>query len=77
MPEIPAFFMEAMQAMPENIAEGSTRILAIADAYDVMTDGRPYKKAITRREAVKEIEKCAGTQFDPELAALFVEIFNI
>jgi len=53
-----------------------SRILAIADAYDTMTNGRPYKKAISHREAVKEIEKCAGTQFDPQLVALFVEIFT-
>lgn len=50
-----------------------SRILSIADAYDVMTNGRPYKKAISHRGAVKEIEKCAGTQFDPELVELFVE----
>jgi diguanylate cyclase (GGDEF)-like protein/PAS domain S-box-containing protein len=48
------------------------RILAIADAYDVMTNGRPYKKSISRAEALDEIRNCAGTQFDPELATLFI-----
>ncbi len=50
------------------------RILAITDAYDVMTNGRPYKKAVSHAEAVSEIKKCAGTQFDPELVRIFVEI---
>ncbi len=51
-----------------------SRILAIADAYDVMTNGRPYKKAISRTEALEEIKRCAGTQFDPELAKLFMDM---
>jgi HD-GYP domain-containing protein (c-di-GMP phosphodiesterase class II) len=50
-----------------------SRVLAIADAYDVMTNGRPYKKPISHREAEAEINKHAGTQFDPELVKLFVE----
>ncbi len=53
-----------------------SRILTIADAYDVMTNGRPYKKAISHEEAVKEIEKCAGTQFDPELVKLFLLYYS-
>jgi len=44
-----------------------SRIIAIADAYDVMINGRPYKEAISEEEALAEIERCAGTQFDPEL----------
>lgn len=52
------------------------RILAIADAYDVMTNGRPYKKAISHNEAVEEIKRCAGTQFDPCLAQQFIETFS-
>ena len=51
-----------------------SRILTIAYAYDVMTNGRPYKKAVDHAEALSEIEKCAGTQFDPELVKVFVEI---
>ena len=39
-----------------------------------MTNGRPYKKALSREEALQEIEKNAGTQFDPELALDFVEM---
>jgi diguanylate cyclase (GGDEF)-like protein/PAS domain S-box-containing protein len=53
-----------------------SRILAIADAYDVMINGRPYKKAINHREAVEEIKNCAGTQFDPELVKPFVEALS-
>ncbi len=50
------------------------RILAIADAYDVMVSGRHYQKEISRDEALKEIERCAGTQFDPELALQFIKL---
>ncbi|MCL6472537.1 MAG: diguanylate cyclase [Firmicutes bacterium] len=50
------------------------RILAIADAYDAMTTDRPYRKGLTDIEALNEIARCAGTQFDPYLAAQFLEM---
>lgn len=53
-----------------------SRILAIVDAYDVMTRGRPYKKPITKKEAVKELKRCAGTQFDPNLVDKFIDIIR-
>ena len=49
------------------------RVTAIVDAFEVMTNGRPYKKRLSRSEAVAEIKKCSGTQFDPVLAKLFLE----
>jgi HD-GYP domain-containing protein (c-di-GMP phosphodiesterase class II) len=49
------------------------RVLAIADAYDAMTSTRPYRRAISAERALEEVERCAGTQFDPEIAQLFVE----
>jgi len=49
------------------------RIIAIADAYDAMTGMRTYRKSLTKEEAIKEIEKCSGTQFDPEIAKIFIE----
>jgi diguanylate cyclase (GGDEF)-like protein len=52
------------------------RILAVADAYDSMTNDRPYRKAMSHREAVTELERCTGSQFDPELVRLFVEILK-
>jgi diguanylate cyclase (GGDEF)-like protein len=53
------------------------RIIAIADAYDAMTSMRPYRNPLTHEEAVKEIEKHKGTQFDPEIADIFIEELSI
>lgn len=50
------------------------RIMAIADTYDSITSERPYRKAASHRFAVKEIIRCSGTQFDPEVVEHFLEI---
>ena len=50
-----------------------SQILAIVDAYDVMTHDRVYKKAISQEEALEEISRHAGTQFNPSLARAFIE----
>jgi diguanylate cyclase (GGDEF)-like protein/PAS domain S-box-containing protein len=52
------------------------RILAIADSFDAMTNDRPYRKAMPVEEALAELEKCSGTQFDPQLVAAFLEIMS-
>ncbi len=49
------------------------RILAIADAFDAMISPRPYRSSLTHEHALAEVEKCAGAQFDPVAAELFVE----
>jgi diguanylate cyclase (GGDEF)-like protein len=51
------------------------RIMTIADSYDAMKAERNYKaRGMTEDEALKELEKCAGTQFDPELVITFVKL---
>ncbi|GAO74224.1 metal dependent phosphohydrolase [Meiothermus ruber H328] len=50
----------------------AARVMAVLDAYDAMRVGRPYRAARSRDEALLEIERGAGTQFDPEVAAAFV-----
>ena len=50
------------------------RILAVADAYDAMTSDRVYRKAMDSQKAMEEISRCAGTQFDPQIAQLFLEL---
>jgi HD-GYP domain-containing protein (c-di-GMP phosphodiesterase class II) len=51
-------------------------VLAIADAFDAMTSDRPYRSALTHEEALAEVERCAGTQFDPKIAQVFLEVFR-
>jgi putative nucleotidyltransferase with HDIG domain len=53
-----------------------SRIISIVDAYDVMLAERPYKKAMTEEEAIKELKENAGTQFDPELVERFLVVVN-
>ncbi len=52
------------------------RIISIVDAYDVMTNGRTYKKAMEKKEVLKEIKDCAGSHFDPKLAEVFINIIE-
>jgi HD-GYP domain-containing protein (c-di-GMP phosphodiesterase class II) len=50
------------------------RIVRVADAFDAMTHTRPYKDAADLEWALEELDRCAGTQFDPELVRLFVRL---
>ena len=52
------------------------RITAIADAYEVMRTGRAYKEAISKREVIAELKRCAGSQFDPELVEIFLLLLD-
>ena len=49
-----------------------SRILSIVDAYDAMTNDRAYRKAMSKEEAVRELVKNSGTQFDPDIVKVFV-----
>ena len=50
------------------------RIFAVADTLDAMTSDRPYRKGTTFANAIAEIKRCAGTQFDPEVVKAFLDI---
>lgn len=52
----------------------SSRIIAIADTYDAMTSSRSYRPALTHEDAINEIKRCSGSQFDPNLAEIFISI---
>ena len=53
-----------------------SRIISIVDAYDVITNERAYKEASSREEAISELKRCAGEQFDPYLVEKFVELLR-
>jgi HD-GYP domain-containing protein (c-di-GMP phosphodiesterase class II) len=63
---------------PYGLAGGAipleARILAVADAYDAMTSYRPYRDRCSRGEALAEVERCAGSQFDPAVAEAFLTL---
>lgn len=53
-----------------------SRIIAVVDAYDAMTQDRPYRAAMSHEAAIAEIERNAGTQFDPQVAQVFTQQFR-
>lgn len=53
------------------------RIIAVADTFDAMTSERPYRKALTKEVACAEVERCRGTQFDPQAADAFLEVWRL
>lgn len=53
-----------------------SRITAIADSFEVMTNGRPYKRAMSKSDIKAEFMSCSGTQFDPELIELFLPVID-
>jgi HD-GYP domain-containing protein (c-di-GMP phosphodiesterase class II) len=53
-----------------------SRIISVADTYDALTTNRPYRSARTHDEAMKEIVRCSGTQFNPEVVHAFCEAMS-
>jgi diguanylate cyclase (GGDEF)-like protein len=54
----------------------NARIISIVDLFDAMTHRRPYKAAKSKQEAVKELKRCSGTQFDPNLVKIMIRILG-
>ncbi|HEX3454340.1 MAG TPA: HD-GYP domain-containing protein [Gaiellaceae bacterium] len=52
------------------------RVLAVVDSFDAMTSDRPYRRAMTEQLAVAELERCAGSQFDPDVVRVFAEAWH-
>jgi HD-GYP domain-containing protein (c-di-GMP phosphodiesterase class II) len=52
------------------------RIIAVADAYVAMTEDRIYRKGRSHQEALAELKRCSGTQFDPKVVEAFVRLFS-
>jgi HD-GYP domain-containing protein (c-di-GMP phosphodiesterase class II) len=51
-------------------------IIAVADTFDAMTTDRPYRRGLSKKDAVKEIERVSGKQLHPEISMVFVELFQ-
>jgi response regulator RpfG family c-di-GMP phosphodiesterase len=53
------------------------RIIAVAETYDILTHGAPWKEPLSVEEAKAEIERCAGTQFDPHVVEAFLQVCDL
>ena len=51
------------------------RILAVADTFDAMTSDRPYRRALPIVKSLAEIQRCSGSQFDPEVVNVFLKLY--
>ncbi len=56
----------------EEISIGA-RILCVVDCFDAMVSERPYRRSMTIEEAIIELKRCAGTQFDPKIVQIFID----
>lgn len=54
----------------------AARIFSIVDSFDAMTSDRPYRKKMSKVEALTEIRKCSGSQFDPEIVKIFIKTIS-
>ena len=54
----------------------ASRIMSVADTFDAMTSNRPYRKALPLKKAISELKRNAGTQFDPQVVEVFLEIIT-
>ncbi len=65
---------------PDGLAAGAipplARAMAVVDAYDAMSCRRPYKTALTHVECLAEMQRCRGTQFDPEMVDAFMHVLE-
>jgi HD-GYP domain-containing protein (c-di-GMP phosphodiesterase class II) len=52
------------------------KIVAVADTYDAMTTDRPYRKALSKELAIKELEKCSGLKLDRKVVEAFMRAFE-
>ena len=52
------------------------RIIAVVDAYESMTVGRPYRQAMSHADAMQELRDCSGTQFDAKVVEVFAQLFG-
>ncbi len=53
------------------------RIIAVAEVYDILTHGAPWKEPLGLEEAKAEIRRCAGTQFDPQVVEAFLQVCDL
>jgi two-component system cell cycle response regulator len=60
----------------EEIPMGA-RIIAVAEVYDILTHGAPWKEPLSIEEAKAEIQRCAGTQFDPRVVEVFLQVCDL
>jgi HD-GYP domain-containing protein (c-di-GMP phosphodiesterase class II) len=54
-----------------------SRLITVADSFDALTTNRPYRKACTQEEAIRELQRCSGTQFDPDVVRAFCESLKV
>lgn len=55
----------------------AARIFAVVDAFDAMTHLRPYREPVAAEDALAEVERCSGTQFDPSVVAAFLSMVGV